>query len=199
MREVKPSIGINDYEKYLREKFPQHSSEWISSLIIFFFSFHTLSAEENNAMIAKDFIEALRDVNEDVTEELDQEKSTELERFALQILEAEDSLGVSAKATRLMLQNERTFISSEIISDMRSVFPNDESNMTPTAAVIIHSLRIHSDSSNEERENFFIAMDYGDLLELQRTVERALKKHKGLSKMLDEFRLRHVEVGGVEK
>lgn len=196
MLEVTPSIGAANYEVHLREKFSDYAPESVSGFVSFFLSFYNLNeAGVASETIARDFVEALRDIDSEAIETASPEEFTEFEAFTARILNSHDSLGTSAKATRLILDNERTFVESEILSDIRSIFSDDDVVRSPSAAVIIHSLKIHYQDSSEHKD-FFVVLDYGDLIKLQETIERALYKHKVLSDMVNGFGLHTVEVGG---
>lgn len=199
MTEAAPSIGMASYESHLQERFPNYSSEWVTNFAGFFLSFYNLSEVGSQPeKIARDFTEALRTTNNKDIKIATEEKFKEFEAFAVQVLTAHDSLGMSAKATRLILENERTFVYSEIFSDIRSVFADGAVVESPTAAFIIHSLKIHHQYSDKTKD-FYVAMDYGDLIKLQETVTRAIDKHKALTRVINKSGVHNVEVGGFEE
>lgn len=99
------------------------------------------------------------------------------EAFSLhlsRILKCDRSLGITAKALEVMTANEHTLLSTRIFSDLRPIF-SEKVDALPSAAVIIHNLRIGYVSGGEKRE-FFAAMDSHDLKELASTIQRAILK-----------------------
>jgi hypothetical protein len=92
------------------------------------------------------------------------------------ILKCDRSLGITAKALEVMTANEHTLLSTRIFSDLRPIF-SEKVDAFPSAAVLIHNLRIEYLSAGEKRE-FFAAMDSHDLKELASIVQRAILKEK---------------------
>lgn len=198
MLAIDPNVGGANYEVYLNEKFSEHSSEWVTNFVTFVLSFYNVGVGENFEATASDFVEALQTVDDDEIRRASPQKFEEFRTFAVRILSSSDSLGVSAKATRLMYDNERTYIASSVMSDIRSVFPDDDSTDSPSAAVIIHSLRVHYRKGSEHKD-FFVHLDFGDLISLYDTVERAMEKHQTLANKLNDFGLPAVKVGGFDE
>lgn len=199
MTETAPSIGMANYEAHLKVRFPNYASEWIANFVGFFLSFYNLTEVGSRPeKVAQDFVEALRSINNKDVKDAPEEKFEEFEAFAVQVLTAHSSLGMSAKATRLLFENERTFVHSDIFSDIRSVFSDSDVVEAPAAAIIIHSLKIHHQYSDEGKD-FFVVMDYGDLIKLQETVVRAIDKHKALTRVLDKSGVHNVETGGFDE
>lgn len=131
--------------------------------------------------VAGDVIEAVRD-----KEELDEATEVELsdfEAYLTALLSAHSTFGVSAKAYRIIGQHEHVFLRSEIYTDIRAVFGTRGSGLDPRAVVLVHMLKIEHREARQYKSAFF-ALDHNDLLQLQKTVERAIKKHDALSKLV---------------
>lgn len=131
------------------------------------------------------FINALRDIDR---KELKEAPPGDIELFSLflkEVLSLHDTLGVRAKAYRLMPQHQHIFNRSEIYSDIRAVFRPENPDIKPTAAVIVHSLKIdyHEDY---EIKAFYFGLNENDLRQLMNTVERAIKKHECLKAMITD-------------
>lgn len=118
----------------------------------------------------------------DVTE--DDLKS--LQDFFKSVLQLHDSVGLRAKAYRLLSRQQHIYDSGEVYTDIRPIFRPDNPQIRPKAAVLVHSLMIgyHAD---ESQKSFYCALNYDDLKRLNRTIERALAKHQNLSDMLTDF------------
>lgn len=193
-RSVQPGSNVSVYEKELAKHLSQYTPEWISKFVKFFFSLYNITDIGDNAhTLARDFVVAIRAIEDQTVKTASEEQFKEFEEFTYEVLTSHDSLGVGAKALRLMLEHEQNFLASEIFSDIRSVFSQDAPEKPPVAAVISHLLRITARRGQEDKSHF-ISMDYDDLLQLQQVVDRAIKKHKSLSTMLSNFGVHNVEL-----
>ena len=97
-------------------------------------------------------------------------------RHLVEFLNLDKSLGVVAKARDARSGHQRVFCTSRIWTDVRPIFASKLGEL-PAGAVCLHKLRIsyHKGRSHEE---FYVALDKADLLELKRQVERALQKEE---------------------
>jgi len=98
------------------------------------------------------------------------------------ILSAEDSLGITAKALDLLVDQEHGCHSVRIISDVRHVFPNDASQR-PKAALVLHTLNLVYHEIDGLKE-IYVALDTSDLKRLKSAIERAETKEKNLKGLL---------------
>ncbi|MCX5890934.1 MAG: hypothetical protein NTY36_16025 [Deltaproteobacteria bacterium] len=106
--------------------------------------------------------------------------------FFVKILSLHDTIGVRTKALRLMPQHQHLFIRSELYSDIRPVFRPDNPSIRPSAAVIVHSLKIVY-RENSETKDFYLGLDDEDLQQLKATIDRAISKHECLKLMISDF------------
>jgi hypothetical protein len=109
--------------------------------------------------------------------ELSDEKVLKFRTDIKDLLSLDDSFGVTAGATSIMVELEHVWQSARILTDLRPVFGPDLRE--PKAEVLIHNLRItyrEGGSSNE----FFVGLDSNDLRMLRDVVERALEKESSL-------------------
>ncbi len=100
------------------------------------------------------------------------------------LLSLESSLGISFKASRLLAQNEKTYVEAKIYSDIRPAFHLDvESGFD--IAVIIHNLQIefHKGRTHEEIQ---IALDCEDIRELKELIDRAEDKEIAIRRQLKD-------------
>ena len=97
-----------------------------------------------------------------------------------------------AKAHDVLLEHARTFNSVRIVSDIRPVF-GDNVEETPTAAVLVHMLKLVYYESGERRE-FVVAMDTKDIQALTEACERAAKKTKSLEAVIASTNMTYIEV-----
>lgn len=107
--------------------------------------------------------------------------------FLLKAL-ALESISISAKASDVAYSNERLFTGARILTDVRPVFSND---LSPTAAVLIHSLKIDYVQDGETHERFF-SLDSSDLTTLRDALDRALRKGRSLEETMISCRIKQV-------
>jgi hypothetical protein len=112
--------------------------------------------------------------------------------FLKDVLSLHDTIGIRAKANRLMPQHQHIFKKSEIYSDIRPIFRPEHIDFRPSGAVFIHSLKIRYYEGFEQKEIFFGLSD-NDLRQLKETVERAIQKHNTLKIMIGGFDIQCVE------
>jgi len=130
-------------------------------------------------------MDAIKEIDKKEIKEISE---TDFELFSLflkEILSLHDTLGVRAKAYRLMPQNQHVFRRSEIYSDIRAVFRPDKPDIKPSAAVIVHSLKIDYYEDYEEKA-FYFGLSENDLQQLMNTIECAIKKHECLKRMITD-------------
>jgi hypothetical protein len=90
-----------------------------------------------------------------------------------------DLFSLAAKAHDLQTDDERTFCSARILTDMRPVFgPRIEDG--PKAMVVIHQLKLGYHQGNDKHQQFYVALDAQDLAELKRVIDRAEAKARTL-------------------
>lgn len=93
------------------------------------------------------------------------------------------SISLAAKATNILLENERSLITSRILTDVRPVFDLDTNDIG--GGLVIHTLKLEYFASNVEATNeFFVCLDSEDIDELIRNLERAKQKAKKLKSLL---------------
>jgi hypothetical protein len=88
-----------------------------------------------------------------------------------------DALIVGAKASAIQREHPNVFVNARILTDLRPVFGDGPESLR--GAVVVHMLKLTCIRSNEPEE-FFFALDDGDLDALQKTIGRAETKSKTL-------------------
>jgi hypothetical protein len=91
-------------------------------------------------------------------------------------------LSIAAKSRELLYEQERTFGSARVLSDIRPVLSENSENTTD-AAIIVHTLKIHYIQNNQHKE-FFVALDTEDISFLIDTLIRAQEKEEILKAIL---------------
>jgi len=109
------------------------------------------------------------------------------------LLRLDQSLGITAKAFDVMSQHDHLFVGlgTRIMTDIRPVFLDDLSQ-PPTAAVIVHTLKIVYHSGEDHKE-FFVALDTDDVNELRNLLDRADQKASALQEILKRTPMQYLD------
>lgn len=93
------------------------------------------------------------------------------------------SISLAAKATNILFQNERSLMSSRILTDVRPVFDIDTNDIG--GGLVIHTLKLEYFADNDDAfKQFFVSLDSDDIDELIRNLERAKQKSEKLKNLL---------------
>ena len=95
------------------------------------------------------------------------------------LLALDASLGLTAKALGIFMENDKLVCRSRVTSDLRPIFPIDRSKLKVEAAVVVHTLRITYHHGND-LDHVFVTLQRHDLEQLQRQIDRAIKKEDSL-------------------
>ena len=119
------------------------------------------------------------------------ERREDVRQRLAKLLGYENSLGVTSKALDVMTEHERILCGARIVTDIRPVFgrPTDK----PTAAVIVHNLKISYHQDDEHRE-FYVALDTEDVVRLRTLLERAEMKAQSLEALLQRAATPYLKV-----
>jgi hypothetical protein len=144
-----------------------------------FYGFRDLSGWTNAEMV--------REMAEFIADAEDFESLTDVQRAVLSSrLEAVLSIGgvleTCAKARALLVTHDKGYQGARIITDIRPVFESDPTK-EPSAAVLVHTLRLEYHESGEHK-SIFIALDSDDIKGLQDTICRAKEKESTLLKLI---------------
>lgn len=177
-------LHADDFAKHFAATTGRHRKE-ADQLIDVLFKLYNLydnSGEDIETNISA-LIDAFRDIDEKEIKKASHSDIELFRSFLREVLSLHDTLGVRAKAYRLMPQHQHVFRRSEIYSDIRAVFRPDKPEIKPSAAIIVHSLKIDYYEDYEIKALYF-GLSYNDLYQLKNTVERAIKKHECLKTMI---------------
>ena len=111
----------------------------------------------------------------------------QLMQVLVRFLKGESSFGQSHRANALLACHANNFAKARIITDVRAVFVDDENDVSePVGALITHVLKIEyvKGSNSNNKEEFFVGLDEGELAELKKAIERAEKKAVHLRSMI---------------
>lgn len=101
------------------------------------------------------------------------------------------TIDLSAKAISVQLEQQHSFTSARIITDIRPIFDSDATK--PLAgSVLVHNLKIEYVESGEEKE-FFVALDNKDVQNLIEIFIRAQQKDSNIKQFLAQSNLNCIE------
>lgn len=107
------------------------------------------------------------------------------------MLELDDPIGITAKATDVLTEHQRTFCHARILSDIRPIFAPDFK--APEGAVIVHMLQIGF-RENKEHKEFYLALDTEDIVRLKKILERAEAKTAMLECFIQKSEMKYIKV-----
>ncbi len=143
---------------------------------------------------AEEFVKALAAAENVVKSEALSSKG-ELWRKRLIALLSTESAFLTVKAAAILTAQEHPFESVKIYTDIRPIFADrlvDGVKLEPSAAVLVHRLRLCLGGENQPRE-LEVALDNRDLDALAKAVERARQKAAMLTGIMERSNLRHLE------
>jgi hypothetical protein len=142
------------------------------------------------ATFSRDICEGLQEIEEfqSLKDSIDAILCPRIERF----LGMESPLGITAKATEILMDNEKVYYDARVLTDIRAVFGDDVTEQ-PVGAVITHLLAIHHHDSGRHEETFF-ALDENDIEQLMEVLERAKIKAETLQESLSRAGIRYLGV-----
>jgi len=126
----------------------------------------------------QDFVEEISDAMESIEEAEWRISQADRKQFSEKLLEllSAEAFSLASKAADLQTDDERSFCSARILTDLRPVFgPRIEDG--PKGMLIVHllKLRFHQ-SSQRKHDEFYVSLDGDDLKTLKKIIERAESK-----------------------
>lgn len=111
--------------------------------------------------------------------QLDEHATSRFREILSKLLSFDRLLGLTARATDLLSEYERTIDDVRILTDIRPVFDSG-TDVALAATLIVHNMRIRYVDNSGQVKEFIVAMDSNDLKELEKATERAAKKEAEL-------------------
>lgn len=115
---------------------------------------------------------------------LEPEGESRLVKNLIRILSLEDSLGITAKADRVLREQERSLLGCRVVTDVRPIFLADPSE-DPVMGLVVHSLRLTYQVDHELKE-LYVSLGRDRIEQLIATLQRALSKQESLERLLSE-------------
>jgi hypothetical protein len=108
-----------------------------------------------------------------------------LRSFLLAALSQERSIGTAAKAGPVLTDHDHIFAGARILTDLRPIY-HLRVTENPSAATVVHMLRItHRDNFDKKSDSFF-ALDSNDLEAMRGIIERAQEKEQTLRRVMKD-------------
>lgn len=112
------------------------------------------------------------------------------ERLLL-VLNSENSISLAYKILDVTRNQERLFLESRILTDIRTIFKSDL--VEPLGAAITQVLKIEYLESNQRKE-FFVALEPEDIEQLYSQLNRARQKADSLKFMLKSANISYLDI-----
>lgn len=184
LRKIAESIqGVLDLEKNI-----------LISIVEIIFSL--MAAKEDANVTVEDFVDGLLNA----LEKTDDTNLTPDESFKFQLISFfgdENKIYTRTKASYLTSERDRLFLNARIITDIRPIFHDVDTNEIE-AGIIIHNLKIEY-NQNGERITEYFAIDLGDLNKLKEQISRAEAKEKKLRNLLKEMDIKFIDLNPEQK
>ncbi len=114
----------------------------------------------------------------------------------LAILESENSLSLGFKILNVARDQERLFLESRILTDIRTIFRSDSDISVPLGATITQMLKIEYFELNQRKE-FFVALEPTDIEQLSDQIDRAKQKANSLESMLKNASIEYLDISSI--
>lgn len=179
LNNIQPLEGFDDFRIILQE------------LIVYYSLFYHLQ-EDNLVSDLEDFILNLKASFIEEYESIDKPKADDFDakvqsmgKFLKKILTSNEVLYFIEKARHLLTEQSRLIENTRIITDLRPVF-EEKKIKYPLYCVIFHNLRIEYSKDLGTNEKAFFTLDHNDLIQLQKQIDRALKKEEEMQKLCEK-------------
>lgn len=171
------------------EIIPKTDALKIIAVVFSLFSPLVSTGKDVNELIS-DLLLSL-ETNPRLTDPLSEVEKNNLHSYLTKFLRL-PSLAIHAKALSVFFENERSFTSCRVISDVRPVFGLEDDSIS--GVLLTHTLKIEYASSDGGDEEFFVTLDSADIDDLISKLEREKRKGEKIKKMLSEGAIDLIEV-----
>ncbi|MEE9378146.1 MAG: hypothetical protein V3V33_08930 [Candidatus Lokiarchaeia archaeon] len=119
--------------------------------------------------------------------DIELESIEEIRDLIKKVIKMDKNIGIFSKNIILSTDNPNIFFNARIITDIRNLFYNDIERF-PNYALIQHLLRI-SYVKNKKIKEMFFNLNFDQLIELKKIIDRAITKENTIKKMCKEKEL----------
>jgi len=198
LQEIKASEAtflITDLASKVAGKLGEDEGKVTRFLVVLASLYHSrLHVEKPVEEFVEVVCEAARSARKDQSDErpLDWES---VKRGLREALVMDDPLGVTSKATELAMEHGKVFQDARVLTDIRGIFYPDP-GIRPSAAIVLHNLKISYSEEDGEEKAVFFGMDPEDIRKLRKELDRALQKESTLTQLLRDARLNWLGIPG---
>lgn len=191
LNSIQASLSPFAFAKSLSDKAKSISPEDVKQYVMMLCGLYP--AKENNKKTAAEIAHDIREtVEQEKPASFMADKIQTLETRMVSLLSVDKAIAVTAKAYDIITDQYKTFCGVKILSDVRPIF--SAAADVVSAAVVIHSLNISYHQDGEHKE-FFVALDNSDIMSLKAAIDRAEKKAKLLTSIIQKSGINYLEEG----
>lgn len=178
-------LPAGELAKQLAERFSVlgNAAEGIVSAAV---SLDTRAQHDNDACV-----QSAEAVSLDPSLELDEARRSTFADRLMALLQAKP-IRLAAKSLDLVTDYDHVYYGARILTDIRPVFDDSDSEIFPAAAVVIANLKIEHYGPSGQLTSFHVALDHWDLEELRGVVERGLEKTESSKKYLEGVKMAYL-------
>ena len=186
-----PLFEIRNLFKKL-ELFDLKDRDAVSSILVAIFILR-IKADEGSEEFADDIIRAVKNSKSELISGF--KDWIELKKRILEILQL-NSIYSSVKAFSLKTDSDKILVESKILTDIRPIFDNSNTDHF-TRAIVVHNLKIiyHKD---DEHKSIMLSLSGDNLQDLKKIILRAEKKESAIKSSLGTVKIISTNVKKVE-
>jgi hypothetical protein len=159
-----------------------------------FYDFQSSRKLDNNDSINQIITSCIED--DSLADVFDESSKLLFRERLISIFNSANSLSFAYKILNVTRDQERLFLESRILTDIRTIFRSDSDLSVPLGATITQMLKIEYFESNQRKE-FFVALEPTDIEQLYDQINRAKQKANSLESMLKNANIDHLDVNSI--
>lgn len=180
---ISPSLSLESVEEHLVAKagISASAAQEIIRLLMNLYLLPELTSSVKRETLVEELIEAMQTEGTASYSPADSDWAP-FKNFLTRVLALDTPIGTTARATLVFTSHERVYCEASIFTDLRPVFKSGGDEPVtdePAALMPSHTLKL-TYHHGSQRKDIFIAMDRGDLNELEKLITRARSKEDQL-------------------
>jgi len=187
-----PSLNLSKLAQSVNQSFQKISVVdllYVITILNSFYEFRSNRKLDNDDVIQQVTKGCFED--ESLAELFDDRSKILFKERLFAVLNSENSLSLAHKILDTTRNQERLFLESRILTDIRTIFKSDL--VEPLGAAITQVLKIEYLESNQ-RKDFFVALEPEDIEQLYSQLNRARQKADSLKSMLKSASISYLDI-----
>ena len=187
-----PSLNLSKLAQSVSQSFQKISGVdllYVITILNSFYEFRSNRKLDNDEVIQQVTKGCFED--ESLAELFDDRSKILFRERLFAVLNSENSLSLAHKILDTTRNQERLFLESRILTDIRTIFKSDL--VEPLGAAITQVLKIEYLESNQ-RKDFFVALEPEDIEQLYSQLNRARQKADSLKFMLKSANISYLDI-----